>query len=234
MTNKLVPLLPVLALALAAPLGACDRDEEPDSDGGVRADAGAPPPADDGGAPIPDGGAPPPTGCPVTPPEVAIRFDGCDALAACGGDPTGVWVYEDVCVADPVPDVSDVCATARVEDLEGTARGCVALDGANVGRDVSGRIRGTIVVPTSCTFGAGCAAIESALGTSCTESGGECRCPFEHTWASTGGDTYTVAGSVLTTGDGTQYDFCVSGGALDYRERGEDAEEPGVHRLGSR
>ena len=166
--------------------------------------------------------------CPGTLPEVAIRFDGCDAFTACGGDPTGTWVYQDICAADLVPDATSVCAMARVEDLMGTARGCVALDGANVARDVSGEISATIVVPLSCTFGMGCGPIETALSVTCTESGGECRCPYSTSWSENSSDTYTIAGNTLTTGDGTAYDFCVAGSALTYVESGAAAAEPGI------
>jgi hypothetical protein len=233
------------ALALAACSGSPDMmgsDSGPGGDPGDDAgsmmpgdDAGTMPGDDAGTTAGDDAGPGGSLDCPGTLPEVDIRFGGCGELTACGGDPTGVWVYEDACIEDPSPDLSDVCADARIEDLEGTARGCVALAGGALERDVSGSWSATVVVPASCTFGTGCSAVESALasafpGTTCTLDGGDCRCPIGDDWASSGGDTYTVAGSVLTTGDGSQYDFC-AGGDLTYRERGDDPREPGLFRL---
>lgn len=238
MNTRTISLLLVLALA------GCDDDGSsmmpgtdsgppaPGTDagpGGGGTDAG---PGGGGADAGPGGGGGLLDGCPATLPEVAVRFDGCETLSACGGDPTGTWVYDDVCVEVPTPDLSGVCPAARVEELEGTARGCVALDGDEVARNVSGDLSWTVVVPESCTFGMGCAAIEAALGSSCTVDGGDCRCPMSDTFGSSTTDSYTIAGSVLTTGDGSQYDFCVDGGELSYVERGGDAaDEPGINVL---
>lgn len=219
-----------LSLSLLLALGGCDGDpsDMPMNDAGPSggADSGELPPGSDAG-PMTTG----PGSCPATLPEVSIQFGGCDALNACGGDPTGVWVYEAVCIEDPTPDLTGVCPQARVEDLSGTARGCVALDGSRVTRDVSGETSWTVVVPESCTFGAGCAAIESAIGVTCTLDSGDCRCPMGTTFGTSDADDYTIAGSVLTTGDGGQYDFCVAGSELRYEERDEMADEPGIATL---
>ncbi|MCB9594682.1 MAG: hypothetical protein H6719_18325 [Sandaracinaceae bacterium] len=223
-----------LSLTLCLALTACDGSSTtPGSDAGPSAmgtDGGSMTGTDGGSMTGSDGGGG--GACPSTSPEVAIRFGGCTPLAACGGDPTGVWVYEDLCVDDVAPDVASVCADARVEDLSGTARGCVALDGVEAARDVTGHISATIVVPASCTFGMGCAPIEAALGVTCTLDAGDCRCPWETDFGETSTDTYTVTGSTLTLGDGSTYDFCVDGGSLSYRETGSSADEPGVARLG--
>ncbi|MGE0786755.1 MAG: hypothetical protein AB7S26_13870 [Sandaracinaceae bacterium] len=191
-----------------------------DAGPGGGLDAGPPIGSDGGGV----------VGCPSTPPTVDVRFGGCDALSPCGGNVEGVWVYDDVCVAMPMPDLS-ACPQARIEDLAGTAQGCVELDGTMVDRDVTTTVSFTVVVPASCTLGLGCTAIESALGVTCAVDGTDCRCPISETYTASNTDTYTVAGSVLTTGDGHQYDFCVGGAGLSYEEHGASPDEPGVVRL---
>lgn len=230
MNTRTVSLLLVLVLA------GCDGDGDPPMTmmgtdagpgGGGDTDAGPVTPGTDAGP----GGGGGLDGCPATLPEVDVRFEGCGTVSACGGDPTGTWVYEDVCVEVETPDLSGVCPAARIEDLTGTARGCVALDGSTVSRNVSGDISWTVVVPASCTFGMGCGAIEAALGITCTMDAGECRCPMSDSFASNEDDSYTITGSVLTTGDGSQYDFCVQGGELSYQERGDAAAEPGINVL---
>jgi hypothetical protein len=88
-------------------------------------------------------------------------------------------------------------------------------------------------------MGASCTAIEVELKktlmiASCATSAGGCSC------AVTGGssidnvDTYTVQGTKVVTGDGAQYDYCVQGSGLKYKELGSSPKMGGVFDLKKR
>lgn len=233
------PISIVLVLFTAC-LAACDSPSTaPDDDAGSRADTGTPDPDAghvvdvDAGGGDEDAGQPPGTDA-GTPSEVTIRFAGCEAFVACGGDPSGTWTYEDICIEDPFPAVRDACAGATVEDPSGTASGRVTLAAGAVVREAHVTLSGTIVIPASCAV-VGCSNIQAALSStyesaSCTGGPTGCRCTVSDEIDILESDTYTVDGSTLHAG-GRSYEFCVDGGALRYRELDDPPLEPGVYTL---
>ena len=214
MTNQKTLLLLCLAL------GACDGTTSPGTDSGSMMGT--------------DGGPMTDTGSMLgQPAEVTIQFGGCTDFTACGGDPTGTWDYDSICIEDPFADVRDACGTITFEDTMGTARGRVRLDGATVSRDVTVMISATAIFDPSCAI-AGCDTIEGALRMALTSAscaanaGGGCDCAISETVRIDETDGYRVEGTQVITDDGTTYDFCVAGGTMQHREIGENPDEPGI------
>ncbi|HEY8428065.1 MAG TPA: hypothetical protein VIL20_06810 [Sandaracinaceae bacterium] len=232
-------LLSLGTLVLSTALAACDQPAPPGTalDSGTSTsdrDAGDPlppvPEQDAGGKqPGEDGGEPPPPA-----PEIAIRFGGCEPVAACGGDVRGTWAYQDACIDDPFPAARGACPGITLENLAGTARGRVVATATTVTRESRVSLSGTIVVPASCAI-LGCSAIEDLLDTaydsaSCTGGPTGCRCDVSNTIDTVETSAYTITGSTLRAGDRT-YEYCVDGNTLRHREVGDEPAEPGVYTL---
>ncbi len=168
----------------------------------------------------------------------------CPAFNPCGGAPSGGYHYTQVCVdlANPFPAVSQACGGLQFSNLQGTAHGTASFSATDVARDFSAHVIGRVHVPVACAL-SGCGVAQSTLRAyftvaSCAaagDAGEECDCTFTDDYAVTGSAPYTVAGNTLTTNPGTSnahdYDFCLSGNTLQYRETGSTPAELGVATL---
>ena len=159
--------------------------------------------------------------------DTAIVVSECDDLVngfdACGGDPTGQWTFKDVCMLQSLGD-------NPFENCPGSIfEGDVSFDGTFEVKD--GTVTTTmnkqtlfvhIAIPMGCLPpGIECVGIFKAEdGWLCGELGGNCDCtkneeqvPSEPVTT----ETYTIAGSTLTMGDGQTLDFCATADELKAR-----------------
>ena len=191
-----------------------------DPDTGVESDAGF---AGDAGAPDlgPDAGID--TACDPT-----FFPDG-----ACGGPLTGTWVFQEVCGEDTAAIDAflmscDATVVSQIRTVTGTLTvGALSPTGSY---EFDAVIDGLIVLEIGATClstAGGCSAVGDFLNmfidATCSTVGvGACQCDV--TTRQPLGDNGAIQpqGTTFTTegGDITTYDYCVSGGALRFREQG--------------
>ncbi len=172
---------------------------------------------------------------------IAITFSAsCPAFTPCGGNLVNNWAYTSVCVdsADPFPEVSQACPGSSFSNLAGTTQGGLYFNSTLVHRNVHTHITGNLTVAGSCAL-AGCASVQNALSSTfttvtCTGSS-TCDCAFTYDSLVNQDAAYVVSGSRVTTDPGTggqrEYDFCVAGSSLTYREVTNQPADPGVLSL---
>ena len=167
-----------------------------------------------------------------------ITFGSCVAPAACGGDVQGTWDYSAGCVDDPFAAVKQQCPSATTSDVTGSITGTVNFVGDALYRKAKASFSGTITLPTACTMGAPCSAIQSAMTTAfdsvtCTGTT-SCDCKVTSHTDVDDAATFTVSGNTLTTNDGNTYDFCINGSQMTERQTNSNAAEPGNFQLKKR
>jgi hypothetical protein len=188
------------ALVMVALVSGCgnDGDATPDASGnGQQPDATA-----TDAAPL--DAAPPQLDCPAFPP--------------CGGDPTGVWMFEQMC-AGPV---DGECPGTSFDFSEVEYSGTITF-GADMAYAVNLTTSGSFVItqPLSCLQGTSCEEM-SVDGSTCATVGDTCRC--EHSFEPGEGDqengTWSTAETTVTmtpTGEGEDTltaTYCVEGDTL--------------------
>jgi hypothetical protein len=160
--------------------------------------------------------------------------DGVSSFAACGGDPTGDWTLESVCVSGEAL----FARTTMKRDCP-QAKAAVAMDWTGTAKLHGGQIvftvtaessTTTLTIPDACLKGVACADAVTEPGYACTAgAAGTCVCVQAASGA--GGPTetraYTIDGTALVTTTTTgeeRMDFCVKDGTLALQIRvGEDA-----------
>ena len=150
----------------------------------------------------------------------------------------GTWYYTAGCVNDPFAQVRAFCATATIDNVMGTGRGCVTFAPTVVNRRVAVSVTGNVTIPPSCLMGVlTCAQIQTTIaasfpGAMCSAAGGGCSCTL--TASSNINDNqspYAYTAGVLTVGAGT-YNTCVSpAGTLKYTRTGGQSLEDGQFTL---
>lgn len=235
--------LSFLCITLALALGACDGGTTTGTDAGTTtgSDSGTTMGSDSGTTMGSDSGTTTGDDAGSTlgePAQIDITFGGCTDFTPCGGDPTGTWDYTAICIEDPFAALRGACGDITFEDVEGTARGRVTLDGATATRNVTVTTSATAIFGATCAI-AGCGPIQTALAAavdsaSCAaNAGGGCDCAISQTGGVAESSAYRVEGTQVITEDGT-YDFCVSGGSMQHRETGDEPDEPGIYGLSRR
>lgn len=152
----------------------------------------------------------------------------------------GNWGYTDVCIdsSQLFPDLQAQCPGSTFSNLSGTQQGGVDFDATTVHRNVHLHLAGTMTLAGQCTL-AGCAAIQQTLShgftsISCTGTT-SCDCAFVYDFVNTDNAAYTAVGTRITTDPGTNaerdYDYCVSGNTLNYREVTAQPAEQGLSTL---
>ena len=116
-------------------------------------------------------------------------------------------------------------------------------DQGNVERDVTVTASATVLVPQECTTGGGiarCTILQTAINTqpgasgTCTAMGNDCECDITYTDTTNDSSTYTVNDGVLSVsrlGNTATYHYCVSGGTLQAKEFGQNAQEDDFTQL---
>ena len=168
----------------------------------------------------------------MTPPSCNPDFDAGDA---CGGDPVGVWVYEDACISTDAnaEAITGVCSDAVVGDttFDGSNDLLLRADGFYT-LSAAGTSRTDVFLPDSCVVitGLTCEQFATVAGDGVTgEDGvGGCDCVVETAYSQIDQGTYVADSDngVITTDGGATYHYCIDGGALVYQEFGNGGEEP--------
>jgi len=169
-------------------------------------------------------------------------------FAACGGDPTGTWDIESVCldgdlVAAYNANLSQSCANQITRaNLSATGSATYGVDPVFSHPTVT--YEATTVLQVSETYTPACALdvygyatldsntcaqIEETLQNydqekqvTCSFTGTNCACNVTIKHLNTTTDTYAVNGSDITEGDASTYAFCVSGNTMTQRENFDD------------
>jgi len=213
----------------------CSSGPSGSGDGGPNnnnSDGGA---ASDGGGGGSDGSNNNTNGGPITFPATA-----CPTLSACGGAIEGAWDYAGGCVDAPFEDLKQGCPTLQVQNASGTVKGSVTFSGGQVVRKATSQVSATLVLPVACTMGASCVLVQTQLqkvltSAACTaDNSGGCSCAVTRNGAVNDADSYTVQGTKVVTGGGAQYDYCVQGSGLKYKELGNSPKLGGVFDLQKR
>ena len=209
-----------------------DAGTEPTPDAGTTTpDAGTTTP--DAGTTTPDAGTPTTDGGTTVPfSEAPIDFGNCPAFTGCGGDVVGAWSYTRFCTANPFANVTQLCPTAQVNDLQGTVKGGILMGQDTVSRQTDINVTATLVVPAMCAsfVPGGCAGIQSNLqgnfpGATCTAgaNAGDCSCALKWSRSDAASGRYTLSGNLINVTGGSSYEYCVTGNQLQFRQIGDTA-----------
>ena len=210
--------------------GGTDSGGGLDAGGGTDAGMGT----DAGGDP--DAGSP--TARPIT------FMETCPDFTACGGDLTGTWRYDGVCVthAEVEAELQGACPTASFISGTGSIDGTVSFDGTNVMRDSTTTLSLVANIPMACTMGLACSLVDGVImgmtmvdSVTCVDAamGTGCDCTITDTETISENDPYTVTGTFFENTTTTRrWDYCVDGMDLTVREitagDGDDPIEPGI------
>lgn len=142
-----------------------------------------------------------------------------DNFSACGGDPTGTWTIQEVCLsdgsigADPFNGMCD--GSSFVVDVAVT--GTVTFADGKITPNTVTESTITMHVPKVCIGGQGCEAIASGEdGWNCDDGGDACDCTKVETKADDDSDIsdYVVEGNDLVStqnGESKHLPFCIEG-----------------------
>jgi hypothetical protein len=191
-----------------------------------------------GGTAAPDGDDPIDS-LPVDTPDVAFQDGSCPDFVPCGGALAGSWVYSDACIEDA--DLGLQLSANGCDDLaasiEATVSGGLRFSGNEVQRQGTGSGGGELRIPNLCTLAiASCPGLRALIDNdadACLQSGTDCLCDFATEELEWEDDTFQIAGSTFTLGDGRTFDYCVEGDTLTYRETsaGVSAQDAALHVL---
>ena len=171
----------------------------------------------------------------ITGPYLDIQFGMCPPLAACGGDPKGLWTVTGGCVEDTIFDAAKMqCPGLTAHNVKFQARGTVLADATTIARKTDVKFTATFAIPKACKdgnpLGATCMAAEQGIKlgggldtATCVDDAATmgCTCNVGNTTIDSTSDAYTTSGNVLTTGAGTTartFDYCVAGNEIKYKE----------------
>ena len=164
--------------------------------------------------------------------------DSCPSFTPCGGSVEGTWDYTGGCAEVDLSQLKQACSGITVTDTSATVTARVVFAAGEVNRTYTATGKAKLNVPAVCAQPAGgCTALQSAIGgtATCSDDGsGGCNCNITSTTNDDQIDSYTVQGNTVVTGDGNQYDFCVSGGGMTYRHSNGDSAERGSFTLTKR
>jgi hypothetical protein len=175
--------------------------------------------------------------CPAAAPGTLTLAETDCPFTACGGNVVGTWSVTNFCIteAELLGGLAQFCSGVDITSYSGSANGCIVLGGGVVTNDVSYELTATAFVPQSCVqYIGGCAGAQSAIqnqypDATCVDDGNGtgCICTVSDTILDRGAQTYTTSGNTLTLGNGSTYDYCVSGASLAQRQTGQQAA-PGL------
>ncbi|MDB5213590.1 MAG: hypothetical protein JWO86_1517 [Myxococcaceae bacterium] len=182
----------------------------------------------------------------ITGPYLDIQFGSCPTLAACGGDPKGLWTVTGGCIDDTIFDAAKMqCPTLTVSNVKFQARGTVLADATTIARKTDVKFTATFLIPSGCKpMGVTmCSQLDplvklgGGLDTAaCTDAAtaGDCTCNVGNTTIDSTSDAYTTSANVLTTGAGSTartYDYCVAGSEIKYKETTAKTAIPALFTL---
>lgn len=158
----------------------------------------------------------------------ASCVDARSKFTACGGDPTGTWLFNDFC-PDPAttkaPDPFQGKCAQYVSTAEYTNTAEVTIDATNVTVG-AGNVSITFKsdYPVQCLIdvsdgGYTMCSQASSSGSTCTDKGGgQCHCESTNMsqQAAQAPEMYTTSGSTWTSASGDTGKYCVSGDTLYY------------------
>ena len=202
-----------------------DGGNDGGTDSGTTPDSGLP----DGGQ---DGGVPSCLGftAPTVPLQVATA---CPTFTACGGNPSGRWVYDGGCANNPFTNLTAPCSGVTISNPTGTISGCITFSGAlsgTVARQVGWTLTATANFPSTCAP-TGCAPLETAVrayypNATCGTVAGGCDCTVSTSGSVNDNTAYVVTGTDIIAG-GITYPFCApTGSVMQYREGGSSPQLP--------
>ena len=231
MRSSKVAMLTAVALSVASCGGSSSGSA---NDAGVVA-AGA----DASSSTGPDSGAPPGADAAhAEPADFTISVAASCPSSPCGGAVLGTWDYASLCIpeAELLDPIKAFCPTATLLSASGTGRGRVTFGALSVVRDIDWSGTGSLNVPEACSLG-GCANAQAALrmvpsfATATCTGTADCACTVPLSGSTLGEDAYTQAGSQLKLATGHDYDYCVSGSTLTYKDVTAATSELGVATL---
>jgi hypothetical protein len=185
--------------------------------------------APDTGAPPADASASAPdTAVPLPPPaSFDITSGTCVDTPSCGGVLDGTWDYSAACVpTNALSGLASACPTASFTKLAGKMAGRLTVQGNVIERKATLAVNADVTVPASCAQAVGgCAGVSAVLrsgpgvkSANCTGAG-SCDCTLEADLVlDKSGTTFTTNGNTLTTSDGDEYSYCVTGGKLTHKQ----------------
>ena len=163
----------------------------------------------------------------------------CAAVAACGGDPSGTWRSQSVCLPDDFVATLDTPLPAECQRGVAVERATPAttltLRDGTVSEQGSLTLEWVMNFSDDCiraaapgqpsgpeTAAAFCASVGDALGgadspfesSSCSSVGGGCSCEARQVQMIDEADTYTVDGVSVVNAEGERQEFCVNGDEL--------------------
>jgi hypothetical protein len=174
----------------------------------------------------------------------------CGTFSPCGGDITGTWTIDGLCIEGDVASLmgqsSDMPAECKdaIKSLTMKASGTLTYANGVETSNVTMNMAGHYVYSAACISAmaggttvpvtqAVCDAASSSTGAdgpqiACKLAGGGCDCTMSMTDTTNETADYTVSGSTLSYTDGSDgAEFCVSGKALTVRPL-TDVGEPGI------
>lgn len=158
----------------------------------------------------------------------------CPAFKACGGDPTGDWTADEVCVSNPEKVFAATVNQAACSSALKSVKDVGASGDYSLGADKM--FNSSIIVSGTASFSFSDACIKAlGIGSSaasdcskvqsefskqsgvksatCSASGGNCDCEITSDLGDPSKGSYTVSGSNITAANVSE-PFCVSGGDL--------------------
>jgi len=166
----------------------------------------------------------------------------CGAFSACGGDLTGTWIVNALCMegnlaaaadaATGLPAACDGTIQSVSIKVNGTIQFANFIETSNLTVMTSARFQytaaclaaeiGTSVVVTQTVCDLFAASLKSGLDSAtCTLTGGNCDCNGTLVQVVAESKAYTLSGSTLTYASGKSVQFCVSGNNLTVRSADE-------------
>lgn len=164
----------------------------------------------------------------------------CDPVSACGGDVRGTWDVAGACIEVPLDESLMRCPGAMVTRRGGRARGRVTFGERIARRRAEWSAEVETLIPAVCaSFVGGCPGIQASVrlinpDTTCeARPSGDCRCLARTAGVIDDGDGYsTDRGQIISSTLRRRWDYCVSDGALRYRDVSAiGPREPGVITL---
>jgi hypothetical protein len=176
-------------------------------------------------------------------PFLDVQYKNCTPLAACGGDPKGLWKVTGACVSEKVFDPAKAqCPNLVESNVKFQARGIVSTTATTIARKLDVKFTATFAVPAQCKnanpVGTTCKDAETAIKfaglktATCKDNAGTggCDCDVANDLSEDTSDAYTVSGNTLTANART-FDYCVNGNEIKYTETTAKAPVPAVFTL---
>lgn len=188
------------------------------------------------------------------PTPFSVVTGACTETPPCGGTLEGTWDYTAGCIpsADLDRFTSEIrrqCPTATTGTVTGNMAGRITFAGNKVTRTAEATLTAPVLLPAECVAQANgnCNLVALAIrqgsggmvsNVSCTAAGGGCDCRIAFgIGADKSGTTFTTNGDTLTTSDGDQYSYCVTGNKLTHTRTAAGAgspQEPGHYEATKR